>query len=95
MSMMQAAGVGAGVVQTAEDLLEHDPQLKHLHFFWEVDHSEIGKHYSPTSPFVLSKSACELRPAPLLGEHSEYAFKEILGLSDEEIVELVVEEVIK
>jgi len=31
----------------------------------------------------------------LLGEHNEYVLKEILGMSDEEIVELVVAEVIE
>ena len=94
MTMMQEAGVAAGVVQNTEDILEHDPQLKHLHFFWQVDHPIIGKHYSAASPFVLSKSPCELKPAPLLGEHNEYAYKEILGMSDEEIAELVIEGVI-
>ncbi|MFC1966969.1 CaiB/BaiF CoA transferase family protein, partial [Chloroflexota bacterium] len=36
MSMMQANGVAAGVLQTGEDLLERDPQLKHRHFFCEL-----------------------------------------------------------
>lgn len=94
MTGMQEAGVGAGVTQTIEEILQHDPQLKHLHFFWEVDHPLIGKHYSAASPFVLSKSPCELRPAPLLGEHNEYAYKKVLGMSDEEIAELVVEGII-
>jgi len=31
----------------------------------------------------------------LLGEHNEYAFKEILGMSDGEIAELVIEGVIE
>ena len=91
MRMMQAAGVAAGVLQTGEDLLEHDPQLKHRHFFWELDHPEIGRYRAPGPPFILSKSPYELRRAPLLGEHNEYALKEILGMSDEEIAELVVE----
>ncbi len=95
MTLMQAAGVAAGVLQTGEDLLEHDPQLKHRHFFWELDHPEIGKYHAPRSPFVLSKSPGELRRAPLLGEHSEYALKEILGMSDEEVAKLVVEGIIE
>ncbi len=33
MSVMQAAGVAAGILQTGEDLLEYGPQLKHRHFF--------------------------------------------------------------
>ncbi len=91
MSLMQAAGVAAGVVQTGEDLLVRDPQLKHRHFFWEFDHPEIGKHRIGGLSFMLSKSPFEVRRAPLLGEHNEYLLKEILGMSDEEIVELVIE----
>ena len=35
------------------------------------------------------------QPARLIGEHNEYAFKEILGISDEEIARLMIEEVIE
>jgi benzylsuccinate CoA-transferase BbsF subunit len=95
MMLMQAAGVAAGVVQNAEDLMECDPQLEHRHFFWELEHPEIGKYHAAGSPFILSKSPYELRPAPLLGEHNEYVLKEILGMSDEEIAELVIEGVLE
>ncbi|MFC1864696.1 CaiB/BaiF CoA transferase family protein [Chloroflexota bacterium] len=95
MSMMQAAGVAAGVVETSEDLLEHDPQLRHRHFFWELDHPELGKYRALGPPFVLSKSPYEMRRAPLLGEHNEYALKEILSMSDEEIAQLVIEGVVE
>ncbi len=90
MNMLQTAGVAAGVVQTGEDLLEHDPQLKYRHFFWELDHPEIGKYRAPRPSFVLSKTAPELRRGPLLGEHNEYVLKDILGFSDEEIAELII-----
>ncbi|MBI3931108.1 MAG: CoA transferase, partial [Chloroflexi bacterium] len=95
MTIMQAAGVAAGVVQTGEDLLEHDPQLKHRRFFWELDHPEIGSYHALGPAFKLSKSPCELRPAPLLGEHNEYVLKQILNLSDDEIAELVIEGVVE
>ena len=95
MSRMQAAGVAAGVVETNEDLLEHDPQLKHRRFFWELNHPEIGNYHGLGSAFVLSKAPCELRRAPLLGEHNEYVLKDILDLSDDEIAELVIEGVIE
>ncbi|MFC1861307.1 CaiB/BaiF CoA transferase family protein [Chloroflexota bacterium] len=94
-TIMQAAGVAAGVVETTEDLLEYDPQLKYRHFHWELDHPEMGRYRSPRSSFVLSKSPCELKRAPLLGEHNEYGLKEILGMSDEEIAELVLEGVVE
>ena len=95
MSLMQAAGVAAGVLETGEDLLEHDPQLRHRHLFWELVHPEIEKYRAPGPSLVLSKSPCELQRAPLLGEHNEYALKDILGMSDEEIAELVMEGVLE
>ncbi len=88
MVKMQSSGVSAGVVQTAEDL-HQDPQLKHRHFFWELTHTEIGKYQCMNHAFKLSKTPCELhRSAPCLGEHSEYVCTEILGISDEEFVNL-------
>jgi len=95
MSMMQSAGVPAGIVQTGEDLLEHDPQLRYRHFFAELDHPEMGKYVASRQSFALSKSPYELRRAPLLGEHNEYALKEILGMSDDEISELTIEGVVE
>ncbi len=95
MTMMQVVGVAAGVVETGEDLLEHDPQLRHRHLYWELEHPEVGKYRAAGPSFVLSKSPCELRRAPLLGEHNEYALREILGMSEEEIAELVIEGVVE
>jgi benzylsuccinate CoA-transferase BbsF subunit len=91
MTEMQGAGVSAGVVQTGEDLIENDPHLKSRHFYWELEHPEIGMYRAPGPAFRLSKLPCELESAPLLGEHNEYVLKEILGMSDEEIAELIIE----
>ena len=44
--------------------------------------------------FRLSKYDYQLNRAPLLGEHNEYVFKEILGLSGEEFERLKREVVI-
>ncbi|MFC1966834.1 CaiB/BaiF CoA transferase family protein [Chloroflexota bacterium] len=95
MNMMQTTGVAAGLLETGEDLLDHDPQLRHRRFFWEVEHPEVGKYHPWGPSFTLSKAPCELRSAPLLGEHNEYALKEILGISDDEIAQLVTEGVIE
>ncbi len=90
MNQMQEGGVPAGVVETGEDQLEHDLQTRHRNFFQEVEHPKLGKHHAAASPFQLSKVPCKLERSPLLGEHNEYVLKEILGLSDEEVVDLVV-----
>ena len=89
MARLQAAGVSAGVVQNCKDIL-FDPQLQHRRHFWELEHSEIGKHTYDAPGFRLSKTPCELQmPAPCLGEHNEYVYTQILGLSDEEFVQLL------
>lgn len=96
MNLMQAAGVAAGVVETANDLLDNDPQLKHKHFFWEAENSKLGKHIMSAPPFVLSKTHYrEVKHGSVLGEDNEYVLKDILGMSDEEIAELVIEGVVE
>jgi benzylsuccinate CoA-transferase BbsF subunit len=95
MTMMQQAGVAAGLVENAEDLQEHDPQLKHRNFYRSLEHPKQGKYVAPRSIFTVSKVTCQLQRAPLLGEHNEYILKKILGMSDKEIAELVVEGVIE
>jgi len=90
MTAMQAKGVPAGVLETDQELLEQDPQLKHRQYFRQLDHPEVGKHIVHREAFTLSKSQSEMVRAPLLGEHNEYALKHILGMSDDEIAELVV-----
>jgi len=91
MTRMQAAGVPAGVVQTAEDLLDKDPQLKHDGFFRTVPHDEVGELRSPGPPYTLSGAISEVGPTPLLGEHNDHVCREILGMTDEQIVEYLSE----
>jgi crotonobetainyl-CoA:carnitine CoA-transferase CaiB-like acyl-CoA transferase len=86
---LQKAGVSAGLLETGEDQLEHDPQTKHRNTFPEMDHPTLGKHHAVASPYIMSKTPCVLTRAPLLGEHNEYVFKEILGMTEEDIVELL------
>ena len=81
-----------GVLQNGADLLEHDPQLKHRHFFSKLVHLEIGEYRCPgRAAFILSKAPSEVKRAPLLGEDDEYVLKNILGISDEEFAKLIKE----
>ncbi len=90
MEGMQEAGVAAGVVQTGEDMLEHDPQLKSRRFYRDLDHPEIGIYRAPRPAFILSGAPYELSRAPLMGEHTAFVLSEILGKTDEEIADLAV-----
>lgn len=91
MERIQQASVASGVVQNCRDLL-YDPQLQHRRHFQSLEHHEIGAAVYCTPPFKLSKTPCQLKmPSPCLGEHSEYVCTHILGLSDEEFLELLSE----
>lgn len=85
MSLLQAQGVAAGVVQSARDLAQ-DPQLKERGFFVELDHPELGRTISDAAPIRLSATPPRYtRPAPLLGQDNNYVYGELLGLSQGEM----------
>ncbi len=88
MSVLQAARVPAGVVQTGEDLW-NDPQLKNYGSFSELDHPVVGTVFGMRRSVELSKMSYEERRPATLGEHTEYVCTEILGMSDEEFVALM------
>jgi len=94
MQAMQAAGLASGVVRSNEDLFQ-DPHLRERHHFRMLNHPEMGMCAYQDAAFRLSKTPSELRPAPCLGEHTEYVCREILGMSDDEFVELLAEDVFK
>ncbi len=96
MRDLQAGGVAAAVVQSARDILDHDEHIRERGYYKYLDHPETGQAAYDGPPAVLSKTPGELRaPAPLLGEHTEYVCKEILGLTDEEMADLLVEGVLQ
>ena len=90
MKRMQEAGIAAGVVSTAEDMMDKDPQLAHRGFFQEIEHPEVGTYRRPRPAYLFSGASAEAEPAPLLGEHTEYVLREVIGLSDDDIEELVI-----
>jgi crotonobetainyl-CoA:carnitine CoA-transferase CaiB-like acyl-CoA transferase len=93
MDLLQSKGVPAGVVQNSRDVLEADEHLKARGYYQYLDHPETGHSAYDGAPFVMSKTPGTLRsPAPLLGQDNEYVCKEILGLTDEEIAEALVEQ---
>ncbi len=95
MMKLQSMGVGAGVVQDAEDLLLKDPQLQYRHFFTRLEHPGVGSYSAMRPYFSLSQAEPEITRAPLIGEHNDYGYKDILKLTDEEIADLVIEGVIE
>ena len=85
MYLLQKAGVPAAVVQNAVDMSK-DPHLQ-ARGFWEYDEDpEIGvMTYEGIPEKVLETPGRVWRPAPLVGQHNNYVYGELLGLSPEVI----------
>lgn len=89
MERLQAAGVTAAAVLKQREMFD-DPHLVARGFFQTVPHPEAGAHPLAGPAYEMSRTPIGIRtPAPMLGEHNEYVYREILGLSEDEYRELV------
>jgi crotonobetainyl-CoA:carnitine CoA-transferase CaiB-like acyl-CoA transferase len=87
MELCQAAGVRAMPVQSSEDRLENDPQLRHREMYLEMEHPVLGVRRLQNAPFKMSETpAFNSSPGPLIGQHNREVFEGILGLSHAELV---------
>lgn len=86
-SALRAAGAPAGTVQDGRDVFT-DPELLAAGHYVRVDHPKMGPSDMPAPPMRFSRSAIEVRPAPLLGQHNRSVFVDLLGLPESEIAEL-------
>jgi crotonobetainyl-CoA:carnitine CoA-transferase CaiB-like acyl-CoA transferase len=94
VSLLQKAGVPAGVVQNAEDLAK-DAHLTARHFFVRLKHPVLGETISDASPIRFQESSTAgWKAAPLLGEDNHYVFQELLGLTEREVSSLITEGVV-
>jgi crotonobetainyl-CoA:carnitine CoA-transferase CaiB-like acyl-CoA transferase len=99
MLALQAAGVPAGVCQTAGDRCDRDPQLAALEWLTEVTGTKIGRWPIAEVPVKLHESPAYIggridRGAPGYGEDNEYVYGELLGMSSTGIKALAEEGVI-
>lgn len=88
MHALQAARVDAAAVQNAQDLNDVDPQLAERGIFFELDHPVIGEARFEGEPMLFSKTKVDnWRSAPLLGEDNAYVYRNILGLTDDQMAD--------
>ena len=88
MERCQQAGVRAMPVQSSEDRVENDPQLRSRNMYPELDHPALGINKYQNIPFTLSKSTVGVqRRAPQIGEHTAEVMERVLGLSHQDVVE--------
>lgn len=89
MMHFQRFSVPCGIVNSPE-AMHSDPQMVHRGHYWKLEHPVMGMRTYDGPAFRLSDTPSELtKAAPLLGENNEYVYKELVGLSDEEFVELL------
>jgi crotonobetainyl-CoA:carnitine CoA-transferase CaiB-like acyl-CoA transferase len=88
MYTLQKEGVPAGLLMDEKDAYG-DPHLRVRDFFHELNHPVCGSHLYPGIAWKMSKTPNRLKlPPPVLGEHNEYVYKRVIGVTDEEYAEL-------
>ena len=93
--LLQDQGVPAGIVQSAEDVLDRDQHVKARDFYVYLDHPEAGRTAYDGPHFRLNETPGVLRsPAPLLGQHNEYVLHDLLAVGDDRTTELLVNQVV-
>jgi crotonobetainyl-CoA:carnitine CoA-transferase CaiB-like acyl-CoA transferase len=82
----QAAGVRAMPVQSAEDRVEHDPQLRHRDMYGPMEHPALGTYKVQNAPFRMSATpAFNHLPGPMIGQHTREIIEDLLGYSHEDL----------
>jgi CoA:oxalate CoA-transferase len=94
VNLLTKEGVPVGEVNTI-DRIVNDPNIQLRKMMVEMDHPQAGKVTVANTPIRFSDSYNEnIRPAPLLGEHTREVLMENLGLTEKDIKELKEKEVI-
>jgi crotonobetainyl-CoA:carnitine CoA-transferase CaiB-like acyl-CoA transferase len=90
--ILQKAGIAAHIVARPSDVYK-DKQLDARHYWNPLPHEVMGvQKFEPQSCFIMSKTPRQIKmPSPMLGQHNELVFKEMLGMSDDEIAEHIID----
>jgi crotonobetainyl-CoA:carnitine CoA-transferase CaiB-like acyl-CoA transferase len=93
--LLQGAGVPVHRVATSTDLLA-DPQLKARQHIVYLEHPRLGTVPFETSRMRFSRTPATVAwPGPEIGQHNDHVLREMLGMTDEEITELVIDEALE
>jgi crotonobetainyl-CoA:carnitine CoA-transferase CaiB-like acyl-CoA transferase len=80
---LQSAGIPCSLVRNFQEVREH-PQSQVRQMFPTLKHPTAGLHQVTGTPVKLSTTpGGSALPAPLLGEHTRFVLRELLGINDE------------
>ena len=92
---LQAAGIAANAVEDLRDMMEVDEHFRdHFQIIQQPSAPELDIAVERDAIRFMHEDDRILRRSPMLGEHNEYALRQIAGLSEQEFDELVVAGVI-
>jgi benzylsuccinate CoA-transferase BbsF subunit len=92
-AQLQQRGVPAGPLEDIADLVEKDPSMRG--FFMEFDHPTANIRFmAQNQPYLWNGERLPIRRAPMFGEHNDEVYRGELGLGDEEVAKLVIDQVI-
>jgi crotonobetainyl-CoA:carnitine CoA-transferase CaiB-like acyl-CoA transferase len=92
--ILQQEGVPAGPVHHEKDTYR-DPHLNARGFFEVINHEDTGTYRYPGFLWRMSETPMSVSSPPCrLGEHNDYVFREVMGMSGEEISKLTDEKII-
>lgn len=96
MDALQQAGITVTSINTVADALD-DPQAAARKSVWDIEHPTLGSVPVLASALQhMSRTPAEAQGhPPLLGEHTEEVLRNDLGVSDDEIRELIADGVVK
>jgi formyl-CoA transferase len=87
MEKLGRADVPTGAVLSTVELAA-DPYLRERGTFVTVDHPVRGSILMPGFPIKMSASSVPVLPAPLLGQHNEEVYRDMLGIPADELKRL-------
>ena len=94
MAELQAAGIPAGAVMNGPDLLD-DAQIASFGGLLPQDRPGLGLKHYPNQPYRFRHTQTPPNQrAPLLGEHSSEVLRDEAKLTDDDIAELVIDDVV-
>ncbi|MCY4014350.1 MAG: CoA transferase [Gammaproteobacteria bacterium] len=94
MAELQKACIPAGAVMNGPDLLD-DAQVASFGGLLLQDRPGLGPKHYPNQPYRFRRARTPPNQrAPLLGEHSSEVLREEAGLTDDDIAELVIADVV-
>jgi formyl-CoA transferase len=87
MEMCNQHDIPVGPILSMKEIAE-EKSLRDTGTVVEVDHPARGKYLTVGNPIKLSDSPCEVKPAPLLGEHNDEVLIKVLGYTPKQVAEI-------